>query len=107
MMAGMGMDSVIPVKSNINGDMIPEELDAAITKARSEGKTPFFVNASAGTTVMGGYDDLNVVSDICKKHGVWMHVDGCWGGAAVFSEKTKYKVAGCEKADSIAINFHK
>lgn len=45
------------------------------------GRTPFFVSATAGTTVMGGFDPLDSIADVCEKHGLWMHVDGSWGGS--------------------------
>ena len=40
-----------------------------------QGKTPLFVMATSGTTVLGAFDDLNAVADVCEKHKVWMHVD--------------------------------
>ena len=43
----------------------------------------------------------------CRKHDVWLHVDACWGGAAVLSPKYKYLLRGSEKADSLAWNAHK
>lgn len=56
---------------------------------------------------MGGYDNFEEISKVCKKHRVWMHIDGCWGGSAIFSEKHKHLMKGCELADSISLNFHK
>lgn len=41
----------------------------------AQGLVPFFVSATAGTTVYGAFDPLIAIADICKKHGVWMHVD--------------------------------
>lgn len=40
-----------------------------------QGFVPFFVSATAGTTVYGAFDPLIAISDICKKYNVWMHVD--------------------------------
>lgn len=40
-----------------------------------QGLVPFFVSATAGTTVYGAFDPLIAIADICKKHSVWMHVD--------------------------------
>lgn len=40
-----------------------------------KGFVPFFVSATAGTTVYGAFDPLIAISDICRKYGVWMHVD--------------------------------
>lgn len=36
---------------------------------------PFFVNATAGTTVQGAFDPLNRIADISERNGIWMHVD--------------------------------
>ena len=49
------------------------------------------VNATAGTTVMGAYDPLNDIADVCQRNGnVWLHVDGAWGGAVLLSDKLRY-----------------
>lgn len=55
--------------------MIPAELEYEIKKAIEQGKEPFFVNATSGTTVLGAYDPLESLANICKKYGVWLHVD--------------------------------
>ena len=55
--------------------MIPEELERLILKSMADGKIPFFVNATAGTTVLGAYDPLNAIADICEKYKLWFHVD--------------------------------
>jgi len=56
---------------------------------------------------MGSFDDQAAISAICKKYGLWHHVDACWGGYLAFSNKNKYLFDGVEKADSISINPHK
>ena len=55
--------------------MIPSHLDAEIEKAKREGAIPFFVSATAGTTVVGAFDPINDIADICQKHDIWFHVD--------------------------------
>ncbi len=40
-----------------------------------QGDLPYFVNATAGTTVLGSYDPLEPIADICEKYGLWFHVD--------------------------------
>merc|ERR1719245_1289099 len=87
--------------------MIPSELEKCILQAESENKAPFFVNATSGSTVLGAYDDLDSLADVCKKHSVWLHVDACWGGSAILSQKLKHLMKGSEKVDSIAWNPHK
>ena len=39
-------------------------------------QVPFFVGATAGTTVLGAFDPFTEIAAICKRHGIWFHVDG-------------------------------
>ena len=57
------------------GRMIPSELERLVERDSADGKTPFFVNATAGTTVTGSYDPIGAVADVAEKHGMWLHVD--------------------------------
>lgn len=107
MMAGIGMDSCINVAADSKGCMVPEALDEALSAAKENGQVPFFVSATAGTTVMGGFDPFEEIRRVCDKHGVWMHVDGAWGGSAVMSPKHRHLLKGAELADSFAWNPHK
>ena len=59
----------------LRGRMIPSEFERLVNRDRADGKTPFFVNATAGTTVTGSYDPINAVADVAEKHGMWLHVD--------------------------------
>lgn len=106
-MLGFGSRAVWPVPIDKMGRMIPTELEKLVQKAQSEGRTPFYVNATAGTTVMGSFDPFTEISAICRKYNMWFHVDGSWGGSFIFSQSQKHKLAGAEQADSIAINPHK
>lgn len=47
----------------------------AFLKSLFQGAVPFFVSATSGTTVLGAFDPLDSIADICEKHGAWMHVD--------------------------------
>jgi glutamate decarboxylase len=106
-MCGLGTENVWPVPVDARGRMVPAELENLAKKAKSEGRTPFYVNATAGTTVLGSYDLFSEISAICKAHNMWMHIDGSWGGSSIFSSKQKHKLAGSELADSLAVNPHK
>ncbi|KAL9121158.1 MAG: hypothetical protein Q9187_002283 [Circinaria calcarea] len=106
-MLGFGSASVWSVPIDDEGRMKASELKVQIKKAEAEGYTPFYVNATAGTTVLGSYDPSHDISKICRTHNLWFHIDASWGGPAIFSAKHSHKMAGSEKADSIAINPHK
>jgi len=104
---GIGSAAARSVPVDESGCMIVSELKKEITKARSEGCTPFFVNATAGTTVLGSYDPFTEIATICKEEGLWFHIDASWGGGVAFSQKHKHKLHGSELADSISFNPHK
>ena len=55
--------------------MLLSDLREQIERQLELNKRPFFVNATAGTTVMGAFDDFNEVADVCKQYNLWMHVD--------------------------------
>ena len=86
---GIGKNSVRLIDVNEKGIMIPEALESQIQKDLSNGFAPFFVNATAGTTVLGAFDPISTIGDICKKYGLWLHVDGAYCGGVIFSEKYK------------------
>lgn len=95
------------MKTDPRGRMLPTDLDRCIQQALNENKQPFFVNATAGTTVMGAFDDLNAIADICEKYKLWMHVDASLGGSAILSSKHKHLLSGIERTNSLAWNPHK
>ena len=107
MMGGMGMQNCIAVKANLRGVLDVEDLERCIQKAIAEGKTPFFVNANCGSTVMGGMDPFEAMAVVCKKYDIWLHIDACWGGHAFFSPIYKDVLKGAELCDSISLDPHK
>ena len=104
---GIGTEGVIKVASDHGGVISPGALDAAIIQSIADGQTPFAVIATSGTTVTSAFDDLNALADICEAHNLWLHVDGCYGGSALFSERQAYRLAGVERSDSFVWNLHK
>ena len=104
---GIGIENLVKVKSDVDGRMIPEALEAAIQQSLSEEKTPFFVGATAGTTVLGSFDPLPPIAEITRKYGLWLHVDGAWGAPVLFSDKHKHLLAGSELVDSFTWDAHK
>ncbi|XP_052804470.1 cysteine sulfinic acid decarboxylase-like isoform X2 [Mya arenaria] len=72
-----------------------------------EGALPTFVMATSGTTVLGAYDNLADIADVCQELDVWLHCDACWGGGALLSPSLKYLMDGIHRTDSMAWNFHK
>ncbi len=104
---GIGMNQVVKVKTNSKGQMIPEELQKAIETEKQNGHRGFLVSATSGTTVLGAYDPLDEIAEICQNQELWFHVDGAYGASVLFSEREKHRMKGIEKADSLAWDFHK
>ncbi len=104
---GVGREQVRYVATDAFGKIIPEALAVLIKKDIDDGYHPFFVNATAGTTVLGAFDTIEPLTDICKKNNIWLHVDGAYCGSVIFSSTYKHLVKGLEHTDSFSVNAHK
>ncbi|XP_060848269.1 glutamate decarboxylase isoform X1 [Rhopalosiphum padi] len=105
---GLGTENCVEVPSDERGRMIPSELERLILERKSKGHIPFFVTATAGTTVLGAFDPINEIADICEKYKLWLHIDAAWGGGLLLSRKYRYpRLAGIERANSVTWNPHK
>lgn len=83
------------------------ELRAAIRADRAAGLRPFAVVANAGATNTGAVDPLPALADLTHQEGLWLHVDGAYGAAAVLTERGRRLLAGLEQVDSLALDPHK
>src|SRR2546428_1030055 len=104
---GIGRKALRRVAVNVNAQLDPNELEKAVAADHAAGRKPFCVVATAGTTNSGTVDDLVAISEICRRHDLWLHVDGAYGAAAIFSDKHRDLVRGIERADSLTIDPHK
>ncbi|MFN3194742.1 MAG: pyridoxal phosphate-dependent decarboxylase family protein [Chlorobiota bacterium] len=104
---GFGEQNVIKVKADENHRIIPKDLENKINSAIDEGKKPFYVCGTAGTTEVGAFDPLIEMQDIANKYNLWFHTDAAWGGALAFSDKHKDLLNGIGKSDSISWDAHK
>jgi glutamate/tyrosine decarboxylase-like PLP-dependent enzyme len=104
---GIGRKALRRVRVNEQLQLDPACLETIIREDLTAGCKPFCVVATAGTTNSGAVDDLDAISSICEKHGLWLHVDGAYGGAAIFSDRHRGLVKGIENADSITMDPHK
>lgn len=104
---GIGTDNLILIPADKFGCMQTKILDQKINEAKAKQEVPLLVCATAGTTVLGAFDPIEEISVICKKHSIWLHVDGAWGGPVMFSSQSKKLVSGIEYADSVTFDAHK
>ena len=104
---GIGRKALRRIAVNQTAQLDPEKLEHTIERDRASGTKPFCVVATAGTTNSGTVDDLVAISQICKRHRLWLHVDGAYGASAIFSDRHRDLVRGIELADSLTIDPHK
>jgi len=108
MFGGIGINQIRKIEVDEFGKMIPESLHQQIKIDIEEGLHPFFVNATAGTTVLGAFDDIKAIHEVTKNFkNLWLHVDGAYCGSVLFSDSYRHLLDGVEHADSFSFNAHK
>jgi glutamate/tyrosine decarboxylase-like PLP-dependent enzyme len=104
---GLGRKALrrIPVTNRIQLDV--SALQQSIRDDRAAGHKPFCIVATAGTTNSGAIDDIGAIAEICQRERLWLHLDGAYGAAVVFSNTHRHLVKGIEECDSVTIDPHK
>jgi glutamate/tyrosine decarboxylase-like PLP-dependent enzyme len=103
-MLGLGRERVHRVAVDGQGRMRADALAAALTRLAGR---PLLVSAQAGNVNTGAFDPLPEIAELARAHGAWLHVDGAFGLWAGASRAHRRLVAGVERADSWATDFHK
>ena len=104
---GLGAENVVRVDTDDAFRMDPAALRAAIREDRAQGFHPMAVVATVGTTGVTAVDPVPAIADICQEEGVWLHVDGAYGGTAAIVPELRPVLAGVDRADSVVVNPHK
>jgi aromatic-L-amino-acid decarboxylase len=105
--AGYGRENLRLIASDESFAMRPAALQAAIDADRAAGRTPAFVSATIGTTSSNGMDPIRAIGEICRREGLWLHVDGAMSGTAALCPEFRLYQDGLELADSYCFNPHK
>ncbi|MDE2353865.1 MAG: aminotransferase class V-fold PLP-dependent enzyme, partial [Betaproteobacteria bacterium] len=105
--SGLGSGALRRIAVNERFQIDLQQLEQAILADREAGFQPFMVVGTAGTVDVGALDDLGGLAALCRRQGLWFHVDGAFGALARMSPELAPRVAGIELADSIAFDFHK
>jgi glutamate/tyrosine decarboxylase-like PLP-dependent enzyme len=106
-MTGLGTNRLRLIETDADHRISLPALKAAIAADRANGITPFLIVGSAGTVDVGAIDPLDALADIAAAEGATFHVDGALGALGVLSPDTAPKLKGIERADSLALDFHK
>ena len=104
---GIGSTHVRMIPADRHYRFDPRELARQIARDRADGLRPFCVVGSAGTVNTGAIDPLDELADLCGDEGLWLHVDGAYGGVGILDERRRDLFRGMERADSLAIDPHK
>ena len=105
--AGYGSQRLRHVSTDARFAMDPDALEAAIIADRAEGLTPAAVVATIGTTSSTAVDPLPAIGEVCRAHGLWLHVDAAYAGTAAVLPEMRWILEGLESADSYVFNPHK
>lgn len=104
---GFGTDCLRSIATDGAGRMVVADLAAALAESLRVGECPFLVVAGAPNTPLGAFDSLPDIADLCRDHGLWLHVDAAHGGGFLFSDRLRSWLAGIEAADSVSMDGHK
>ncbi|MDB4880931.1 MAG: aromatic amino acid decarboxylase [Gemmatimonadetes bacterium] len=104
---GIGLDNVVHVACDAEFRMRPDALETAIAADVARGWLPLACVATVGTTSTTSIDPVRSIAAICRRHRLWLHVDGAYGGVAAVSPRYRHVLDGVELADSLVVNPHK
>jgi glutamate/tyrosine decarboxylase-like PLP-dependent enzyme len=104
---GLGSDCLrrVPVDGAFRLDC--SALERAIEADRQDGRRPAIVIAHAGSVTTGASDPLRDLAALCRRHGLWLHVDAAFGAFFRLCPRTEPLVDGLELADSVTADGHK
>lgn len=106
-MAGLGTEALRLIPIDSDGRLQPAALLEMIARDKAEGNRPFLLVGTAGSVDTGAIDRLDELASIARAAGMWFHVDGAFGALAALSPRLRPLLAGIERADSVAFDFHK
>ena len=104
---GLGTDQVLRVGLDGRRRMDVDRLDKLLDDLHAKGQPVVAVVACACSTPVGAFDRLDQVAEVCRRHGVWLHVDAAHGGAACLSPRYRHLTDGLDRADSVTWDAHK
>ncbi|HLQ22539.1 MAG TPA: pyridoxal-dependent decarboxylase, partial [Gemmatimonadales bacterium] len=104
---GLGSEGLRLVPANADFEIDLGALERMLREDRASGCRPLCIVGNAGTVGTGAIDDLRGLAELSARERVWFHVDGAFGSLAVLVPEYSSRLAGMERADSIAFDLHK
>ncbi len=106
-LAGIGLERLRHIAGDAAYGLDPAALERAVEADRAAGLVPACVVATIGSTSSTAIDPVEAVAAICRRHGIWLHVDAAYAGAAAIVPELRHHFAGMDQADSLVFNPHK
>jgi aromatic-L-amino-acid/L-tryptophan decarboxylase len=106
-LSGLGTDAIEWIPTDREQRMDLAELERRIAADRAAGQRPFLVVGTGGSVSTGAVDALPAIAALCRRHDLWFHVDGAYGGLAAAAEDCPDDLRGLALADSVAVDPHK
>jgi glutamate/tyrosine decarboxylase-like PLP-dependent enzyme len=104
---GLGTDAIRWIPTDGEQRMDPVALEAQIADDTRAGGLPFLVVGTAGAVGTGAVDPLAEIARVCRRHDVWLHVDGAYGALAARVPGAPEDLLAIADADSVAVDPHK
>ena len=104
---GIGRSGVRRIPADGEFRMRVDALERAVEEDLAAGRKPFAVTATVGTTSATAVDPVPAIAAVCRRHGLWLHVDAAYAGSAAVAPELRWALEGCEYADSLVANPHK
>jgi glutamate/tyrosine decarboxylase-like PLP-dependent enzyme len=104
---GIGRENLRILPSTPEYTIDLDSLRGAVASDRRDGRLPFCVVANAGSTNTGAVDPLAEIASLCRAEGLWLHVDGSYGGLARLAPSAGGRLESLGEADSVAVDPHK
>ncbi|MGH2566983.1 MAG: pyridoxal phosphate-dependent decarboxylase family protein [Bacteroidota bacterium] len=104
---GIGQTGVAKIPVDNDFRMRADLLRATVETDLKAGVKPCAIVATVGTTSTTSVDPVADIAEICRRYGIWLHVDAAYAGSAAIVPEMRWLLDGCEHADSIVFNPHK
>lgn len=104
---GIGLDNLVKIPSDDAYRMRPDLLEEAVRADIAAGDKPTAVVATVGTTSVAAADPLEPIARICRRHGIWLHVDAAYGGMYTLASKLRDGLEDVSVGDSLVVNPQK
>jgi glutamate/tyrosine decarboxylase-like PLP-dependent enzyme len=104
---GLGTNAIRWIKTDRECRLDLDALERQIAQDRQSGFAPLLAVGTAGTVAVGAVDPLPAIAAVCRRQGLWFHVDGAYGAPAAMLPEASAELKGLSEADSVAVDPHK